>query len=168
MACQRQYRWQAPTTQNQGGWPPHEIASEVEQTEANHMTVCQALQENRVNQPRLELAGRLTVGPVVEPLARSRVDVLGDEPHSAVTQQHVTATGVQTARGSPVRQSALLFHVQVGRAVGAEDPGVDGVPREVDAHTDVMGMADFDLPDGTPGQPISGQVFFLKDVWRLP
>lgn len=34
--------------------------------------------------------------------------------------------------------------------------------------TDVLGMGDFDLPDGTPGQPISGQVFFLKDVWRLP
>jgi len=33
--------------------------------------------------------------------------------------------------------------------------------------TDVLGIADFDLPDGTPGQPISGQVFFLKDVWRL-
>jgi peptide/nickel transport system substrate-binding protein len=29
----------------------------------------------------------------------------------------------------------------------------------------VQGMSDFDLPDGTPGQPISGPLFFLKDVW---
>jgi peptide/nickel transport system substrate-binding protein len=31
----------------------------------------------------------------------------------------------------------------------------------------VQGMADFDLPDGAPGQPISGPLFFLKDVWLL-
>ncbi|MBI4932807.1 MAG: hypothetical protein HY828_02940 [Actinobacteria bacterium] len=29
----------------------------------------------------------------------------------------------------------------------------------------VQGMPDFDLPDGTPGEPISGPLFFLKDVW---
>ncbi len=31
----------------------------------------------------------------------------------------------------------------------------------------VQGVPDFDLPDGTPGQPITGPLFFLKDVWLL-
>ncbi len=30
---------------------------------------------------------------------------------------------------------------------------------------DVRGIADFTLPDGTPGQPINGGRFYLKDVW---
>lgn len=30
---------------------------------------------------------------------------------------------------------------------------------------DVMGIADFTLPDGTPGQPITANQFFVKDVW---
>lgn len=34
--------------------------------------------------------------------------------------------------------------------------------------TDVMGLADFTLPDGSPGQPITSSQFFLKDVWLLP
>ncbi|MFN8023064.1 MAG: ABC transporter substrate-binding protein [Acidimicrobiales bacterium] len=29
----------------------------------------------------------------------------------------------------------------------------------------VNGIADFDLPDGSPGQPINGGRFYLKDVW---
>jgi peptide/nickel transport system substrate-binding protein len=29
----------------------------------------------------------------------------------------------------------------------------------------VLGLSDFDLPDGTPGQPITGGFYFLKDVW---
>lgn len=32
---------------------------------------------------------------------------------------------------------------------------------------DVLGLSDFALPDGTAGQAITGQIFFLKDVWRL-
>lgn len=29
----------------------------------------------------------------------------------------------------------------------------------------VMGIADFTLPDGSPGTPVAGGLFFLKDVW---
>ena len=29
----------------------------------------------------------------------------------------------------------------------------------------LMGMGAFLLPDGSPGQPITGGQFFLKDVW---
>lgn len=32
----------------------------------------------------------------------------------------------------------------------------------------VMGVADFTLPDGSPGQAITASQFFLKDVWLLP
>lgn len=32
----------------------------------------------------------------------------------------------------------------------------------------VQGMADFDLPDGSAGQPITGGRFYLKDVWLQP
>ncbi len=31
--------------------------------------------------------------------------------------------------------------------------------------TDVIGIADFTLPDGTPGAPVVSGMFFLKDVW---
>lgn len=33
---------------------------------------------------------------------------------------------------------------------------------------DVMGIADFDLPDGNPGTPVAAGMFFLKDVWLVP
>lgn len=33
---------------------------------------------------------------------------------------------------------------------------------------DVMGIADFDLPDGSPGTPVASGMFFLKDVWLVP
>lgn len=32
--------------------------------------------------------------------------------------------------------------------------------------TEVMGIADFTLPDGTAGTPVVSGIFFLKDVWR--
>jgi 4-phytase/acid phosphatase/peptide/nickel transport system substrate-binding protein len=32
----------------------------------------------------------------------------------------------------------------------------------------VAGVADFDLPDGSPGEPVTGGRFFLKDVWLRP
>jgi len=32
--------------------------------------------------------------------------------------------------------------------------------------TDVIGIADFTLPDDTPGTPVVSGMFFLKDVWR--
>lgn len=34
--------------------------------------------------------------------------------------------------------------------------------------TNVMGVADFRLPDGSAGQPITASEFFLKDVWLKP
>jgi peptide/nickel transport system substrate-binding protein len=33
------------------------------------------------------------------------------------------------------------------------------------ARADLLGISDFTLPDGTPGQPMTSGHFFLKDAW---
>jgi hypothetical protein len=33
------------------------------------------------------------------------------------------------------------------------------------ARAELLGISDFTLPDGTPGQPMTSGHFFLKDAW---